>query len=153
ALLIHGFPGTPVETRTVGAWLHEAGWSVRAPLLPGFGAQVERLGVEGAESWAAVVFRSLRELSREYGTVLLVGNSMGSALAFAAAAGPCRASVGGVIAFSPFWRVNSRVIDALFPALRRVMPSLRAFGNVGFDEPRVRDALGRILPGADLDDP
>ncbi len=42
ALLVHGFPGTPAELRPLGQALYEAGWTVSAPLLPGFGPRSPR---------------------------------------------------------------------------------------------------------------
>ena len=43
ALLLHGFLGTPAEMRGLGEALHEQGWTVYAPLLPGFGSDIETL--------------------------------------------------------------------------------------------------------------
>ena len=40
-LMIHGFLGTPAEMRPLAEKLLEAGVSVHAPLLPGFGAEIE----------------------------------------------------------------------------------------------------------------
>ncbi|MDV7390199.1 hypothetical protein RZS08_02545, partial [Arthrospira platensis SPKY1] len=36
ALLLHGFPGTAAETRSLGQALNDAGWTVQGLLLPGF---------------------------------------------------------------------------------------------------------------------
>ena len=43
ALLVHGFPGTPAEMRPLGTALHQAGWTVYGPLLPGFGPDIVTL--------------------------------------------------------------------------------------------------------------
>ena len=70
AVLVHGFPGTPAEMRPLADVLSDAGWTVRAPLLPGFGAQIETLanparGVRapGAAEWLATVQAALDSLA------------------------------------------------------------------------------------------
>ena len=42
-LLIHGFPGSPVEMRLIGEYLNEREMTVLAPLLPGHGTTPEDL--------------------------------------------------------------------------------------------------------------
>ena len=53
ALLLHGFPGTPAELRPLGQALAFAGVRAQAPLLPGFGPAMQRLGDVGAREWLA----------------------------------------------------------------------------------------------------
>ena len=43
AVLIHGFPGTPLEMRPLGRELQEAGWTVHGIRLPGFGPELDQL--------------------------------------------------------------------------------------------------------------
>ena len=42
-LLLHGLTATPVEVRLIGQYLHERGYTVSGPLLPGHGATVEAI--------------------------------------------------------------------------------------------------------------
>jgi carboxylesterase len=150
ALLVHGFPGTPNELRRVGAMLHESGWSVRGMLLPGFGPEFAQLGEQSNESWLRAVLAEVGSLREQYDRLLLLGNSMGAALALQAAA---RLPVDGLVLFSPWWRINSRPLDALAPLATRVVPRIRPFRSVRFDDPRMVQAIRQVLPEADLTDP
>lgn len=150
ALLVHGFPGTPSELAKVGAMLHGAGWSVEGLLLPGFGPELAALPQQTAQSWLDAVLAHLRALRARFARVLLVGNSMGSALALQAAA---QVAVEGVLLFSPWWRLHSRALDALAPAVVRAIPTLRPLRALRMDDPRLAAPLADVLPHANLGDP
>ena len=82
ALLLHGFGDTPQTVRALAGNLHAVhGWTVRAPLLPGHGRSLADFDASGAAEWRAAVHREYIALKTEYETVVLVGLSMGSALA------------------------------------------------------------------------
>ena len=149
ALLVHGFPGTPVELRTVGGMLHAAGLSVEGMLLPGFGRDFGNVANYSTEEWLAAVLARLDALQGRFAQVLLVDNSMGAALAMLAAA---QRSVDGVLLFAPWWRIKQRRLDALFPLLAPLIPRLHIFRSARFDDPRFRALLMRFMPGMDLDD-
>ncbi len=150
ALLVHGFPGTPSELAKVGAILHRAGWSVEGMLLPGFGPEIATLAAQSAQSWLDAVLARLRPLRAKYGRVLLVGNSMGAALALQAAA---QIQIDGILLFSPWWRLHSRALDALAPAMTKVVPTLQPLRALRFEDPRMAVPLAEILPNANLADP
>ncbi len=152
ALLVHGFPGTPSEMRTVATWLHGDGWSVRGLLLPGFGTDFPHLHQKRQEEWLAAVYSSLHELARSHAPLLLVGNSVGAALSFQAAARMPAGSVHGLIALAPFWRLHPPALDAALQPLTRAVPHLRPFRLADFANPFVREAIRRLLPEADLGD-
>ena len=46
-LLIHGFTGSPPEMRLIGEYLHQRGFTVAAPLLPGHGTVIVEKWVDG----------------------------------------------------------------------------------------------------------
>lgn len=150
ALLVHGFPGTAAELRRVGTIIHDAGWSVRGMLLPGFGPEIEHLGDQTAEGWLRAVLAELNALRDEYDRVLLVGNSMGAALALQGAA---RVPVEGLLLFSPWWRINSRVLDLVAPLIPRIVGEIRPFQRARFSDPRTAEMVHRVVPEADLSDP
>ncbi|HYW49145.1 MAG TPA: alpha/beta fold hydrolase [Gemmatimonadaceae bacterium] len=82
ALLIHGFSDTPQTVRRLAEHLHAAhGWTVRAPLLPGHGRGVEAFDRFGSDAWRHAVHQEYATLRARYQTVVLVGLSMGGALA------------------------------------------------------------------------
>lgn len=152
ALLIHGFPGTAAETRPLATILHEAGWTTRGLLLPGFGPGIASLADRSAEEWLAVVVEETAELKRRFRRVVLIGFSMGGALALQAAA---RTPVDGLALLAPFWKVDSRLFGVLWPVVSRVFPRFKPFGIIkpDFDDPELRRGIEQFMPGMDLDDP
>ncbi|MCC6615743.1 MAG: alpha/beta fold hydrolase [Anaerolineae bacterium] len=151
ALLIHGFPGTPAEMRPLGDALHEAGWTVQGLLLPGFGADIETLPERKHSDWIDAACDALRDLQREHHPVVMIGFSMGGAVALCAAA---RVTPDALVLLNPFSRM-SHVAWKLLPFVKRIFPRVRPFSliKLDFDNPETRESITRFLPGADLDDP
>jgi carboxylesterase len=151
ALLIHGFPGTPAEMRPIAQSLHHAGWTAHGLLLPGFGLEIETLADRTHNEWLAAVHERLATLRRTHSPVVLVGLSMGGALALAAAA---ENPPDGVVLAAPFWRLENPLWTML-PALRLVFPQFRPFSLMkpDFKDPEVRKGITQYMPGIDLDDP
>lgn len=153
ALLIHGFPGTPAEMRPVADLLHELGWTARAVLLPGFGADVATLAQRTHSEWLAAVRAEYETLRREHNTVMVVGNSMGGALALELAATVSRPP-DYLTLFAPFWKID-RLLWRLLPAVSMLFPQPRIFRylKLDFEQQDVRDGIHNFMPDADLDDP
>lgn len=151
ALLIHGFPGTPDEMRPLAQSLHAAGWTTRTILLPGFGPEINDVLDRGYEDWRRAVHAALHELRQDHGPVLVIGNSMGGALAVQAAA---QVGVDGLVLLAPFYRLN-HVLWTLLPALKVVFPRFRPFRVMkpNFDDPEFREGILNFMPDLDLDDP
>ena len=68
--------------RGLGEALNEQGWTVHAPLLPGFGSDIETLTERRWQEWAAAVRAGRCRDSRQRATTrcCVVGYSMGAAL-------------------------------------------------------------------------
>jgi len=149
ALLVHGFLGTPADLRALGEALHREGWTVEAPLLPGFGPDLETLPRRRWREWPAFLGRVLeREAGRR--PRVLVGHSMGGALALVLAeAHP----VDGLVLMAPFWSVGGWRMALAWPFLRLLHRRWRPFARADFQDPRLREALRQVAPGADPDDP
>lgn len=81
ALLLHGFGDTPQTLRLLALQLHEEGYAVRAPLLPGHGRTMAAFTASRAEDWVGAARDELAEMRREKSSVSLVGLSMGGAIA------------------------------------------------------------------------
>jgi carboxylesterase len=86
ALVIHGFTGSPASTRPLAAWLGEHGLSVVAPRLPGHGTHWEDLAQTRWTDWEAEAVGALKDLSSRCADVVVVGVSMGGAMALHLAA-------------------------------------------------------------------
>lgn len=150
ALLIHGFPGTPAEMRPVAELLQPMGWTVQGLLLPGFGAELANPREPRYEEWLAVTIQALTALRSGQRPVMLVGYSMGGALALSAAA---LSPADGIILLAPF------VLDQLWPystiaeiAGRLLLPDLRPFRRADPASPQPRADLFGLLRGIDPDD-
>ncbi len=80
-VLVHGFTGTPYEVRYLGERLASAGYTVRAPRLPGHGTSVAELDQTRWEDWAEAVERAVDALRIRCQRVAVVGQSLGGLLA------------------------------------------------------------------------
>ncbi|CAA9532991.1 MAG: hypothetical protein AVDCRST_MAG73-1132 [uncultured Thermomicrobiales bacterium] len=149
ALLLHGFTGTPREMRPLGRALATAGIAAHGPLLPGFGPGIGRLGEIAAAEWRAAAVSAWEEVAGRYARSVLVGYSMGGALALHAAA---RRAPDRLILLAPLWRFADWRAVAL-PVVKRVKKTLPAFQGSDFADPAVRDYLAAMDPALDLDDP
>ncbi len=151
ALLVHGFPGTPAEMRAIATILHKTGWTVQGILLPGFGPQLDTLPEKSRHDWNTAILNALRDIKRQHDTVLLVGFSLGGALAAQVAIiEPPTA----LILLAPFWKLE-HPLWRMMPLLKRVLPAIPIFKiiRLDFSDPDVRANMLAIMPTADLDDP
>lgn len=85
-LLIHGFTGTPYEMRPLGMFLAESGISSVAPLLRGHGTHPNDMVSCRYGDWLADAETALDALLAEHQRVVLIGLSMGGAIALNLAA-------------------------------------------------------------------
>lgn len=150
ALLIHGFPGTPAEMKPIAEVLYNQGWTVQAPLLPGFGIEIEQLADKTYQDWLESLRLELEALKREYENVVLVGYSMGGALAICLTE---QYPVDGLILFSPFLEVQHVLWKAL-PLIKMVTPNIKIFKLMkpDFSDPQTRAGILQFMPSIDLDD-
>lgn len=76
----------PQTLHYVADALHAAGYTVRAPLLPGHGRTLADFGATRAREWIGAARDAYAELSATYGPSPIVGLSMGGALGIILAA-------------------------------------------------------------------
>ncbi|MFN8373983.1 MAG: alpha/beta fold hydrolase [Anaerolineae bacterium] len=157
ALLVHGFPGTPAEMRPLASALHRVDWTTHGLLLPGFGAEIATLSQRKRQQWSAAVLAALRELQHKHHPVVLIGNSMGSALSLTLAAELCSSGEqppDALMLFAPFCRIE-HVLWQMLPIVKRVFPVFQPFRwfKPDFSNSETRKGIRNVRPDADLDDP
>ena len=77
-LLIHGYTGAPPEVRLVGDYLHQRGYTVSGPLLPGHGTTAQEMNHRQWSDWAGHVEGALADLQARCETLFVGGLSMGA---------------------------------------------------------------------------
>ena len=76
-LLVHGFTGSPASMRPWGEYLHQRGYTVTVPLLPGHGTTPHDLNTVKWQEWPAKVETELKLLQQKCDKVFICGLSMG----------------------------------------------------------------------------
>jgi carboxylesterase len=80
-LLLHGLFGSPADFGELPRRLADAGFAVRAPLLPGHGRLPDDLDAVWADDYRKAVRAAYDELAAQHAKVAVVGGSMGATLA------------------------------------------------------------------------
>lgn len=152
ALLLHGFMGTPAELRPLAERLAALGWRVSVPLLSGFGSQLSALPRRGWRDWLESARQAEAELRRGAEALVLIGFSMGGALALllAAEAAP-EALPDAAVLIAPFTRFAERRLEWVRFA-KYVVPAYKPFERAP-DTPEARALFERACAGANPDDP
>lgn len=150
AVLIHGFLGTPDELRPLAAELHQAGWTVEGVLLPGFGPEIDTLFTRQWSEWTAAVQETVTALQQQHRPVILVGYSMGAAVALNVAA---HTAVDGLALIAPFWQIGTASQRIIWQLLKHFIPQFRPFKKADFSNPQLVDFFAKIMPDLDLADP
>lgn len=139
-LLLHGFNDTAQSMAYLGAALHARGWTVRAPLLPGHGRDLATMARESrAARWRAAALAEYDALQREYDSVVVVGQSMGGALAVLLATE--RPELPALVLLAPYIGMPHYLQWKVFGAwiARLVSPYLRSVGR----ETSIHDPVAR----------
>jgi carboxylesterase len=149
-LLIHGFMGTPAQMRPLGEAFRQSGWSVQGLLLPGFGPELDTLFEQNLQDWKGSAESALLTLPARRRPVVLVGYSMGAAVALNIAA---EHSVDGLILLAPFWRIGTPVQRLIWQVAKRMFRRPKPFKRANLADPRLREFFEGLLPELDLSDP
>lgn len=96
-LLLHGLLGGPGQFYELAERLHERGYTVVVPLLPGHGADSAAFAAAGRDRWRAAAKQAADDLRARYRHVYLAGHSMGALLALEQAA---HSGAAGLMLFS-----------------------------------------------------
>ncbi len=80
-LLIHGYTATTTEVRLLALALHDHGYTISAPLLPGHGTSPEDCNQHTWQDWYATVKEAYQQLDSRCQRVVIGGESTGALLA------------------------------------------------------------------------
>jgi carboxylesterase len=124
-LLMHGFNGEPLDMRELEEHAHSLGFATRNLLLPGHGTCARDLARTTWSDWTGSAFTATSELQERHGRVVLVGHSMGAALALHVAAH--NPAVAGVVALCPPLHMHFGEVEltALGRLITPYLPTLR----------------------------
>lgn len=111
-LLLHGWLSSPADFGDLPQALDDAGWDVRAPLLPGHGTRPQATEGVTAESLLNAARLHLRDLQRKHETVALAGFSMGGTIATILAA---EQAPDALVLVAPFFGVTYKWYCVLPP--------------------------------------
>ena len=134
-LLIHGFTGSPPEMRLIGEYLHQRGFTVAAPLLPGHGTAPHDLHHLRWNDWTSHVDAALVGLRTRCQTIFVGGLSLGSLLALHLAAH--HSDLGGIVLYSPAVKLRDNRIY-MTPVLRHLIRRRRKSGASDLTDPQAQ---------------
>jgi carboxylesterase len=97
-LLLHGFTSSPYDMMNLGELLHNEGYTVHIPLLPGHGTSPQQLKKIKWYQWFEAAKNELFQLRKQCDKVFTIGFSMGGSLALHLSA---HYEVNGVVALAP----------------------------------------------------
>jgi carboxylesterase len=149
ALFIHGFMGTLAEFRPVAHELHQTGWTVQGLLLLGFGKQIDTLFDRHYQEWLEAAQSALIKLKKNHYPILLVGYSMGAAVALIVAAG---SSPDKLILLAPFLRIGNMFHHIIWQVVKHLFPNPQPFKKANFSDARIGEFLWGLIPKLDLED-
>ncbi len=149
SLLIHGFAGTPAEMRPLAEQLGGRQISATGMLLPGFGPEIAKLSQTNHTAWLDAARQAWHDIRAQNDQAILVGYSMGGAVAILLAA---ESPPDALVLIAPFSGMNSWLFKSL-AVLKYVVPAWRPFRDADFDDPAVQAQLASMMPGLDIADP
>lgn len=103
-LVLHGYNDSPQSVASLALALHDAGWTVDVPLLPGHGRTLQAFAQSGADVWISAAREHYRRLREQHAQVVVCGMSMGGALSFILAAE--NPEMKAVVAIAPYLHLS-----------------------------------------------
>ncbi|MCC7448246.1 MAG: alpha/beta fold hydrolase [Anaerolineae bacterium] len=148
-LLIHGFTGDTREMRPLARRINQLGLHCYAPLLPGHGGPPHLMAGITAQVWQDAVRQGLAYLRSTHDRVIVVGFSMGGALAAAVLADD---PVLAFVAIAPMISIRNPLLP-FAPFAKYVFPWFHPLRFMSIDTMGIRDELLAFDPTLKLDDP
>jgi carboxylesterase len=110
-LLVHGFTATTAEVRPLARQLHESGFTVAAPLLPGHNSHPADLNQVKWKDWVSIVEKTFFDLQQICTRVIVGGESTGGLLALDLATR--NPKISAILLYAPALKLNMSTYDSL----------------------------------------
>lgn len=148
-LLVHGFTGSPADMRAVADEVYACGIDAHALLLPGMASDIGRLNDMTGAIWREAVHKRWREIADRYERTVLVGYSLGGALALLTA---LESAPDLLVLIAPLSRIADR--RAVFlPVFKHIIRSIRPYGRLDWNDTRVHNWFRAVRPTIPTRDP
>lgn len=144
-LVIHGFTGSPHSMRPIAIFFANHGYDVEMPLLPGHGTTWEDMSTRSYSEWVDEVDAAYWRLRKRCHQVVVIGLSMGGALAVHLSA---RRPVAGTILINPYI-VNPQLAMHAAPVLKRFVKTMDSVGS-DIAIPGIDEGAYSITPTASI---
>ncbi|HKZ69469.1 MAG TPA: alpha/beta fold hydrolase [Anaerolineales bacterium] len=125
-LLLHGFSATTAEVRPLAQALHQHGYTVAGPLLPGHKTTLDDMDTCRWQDWVSAAEGAYERLQTKCERVFLGGESMGGILSLLLANRHPEAA--GILAYAPVIRLplaRTLIIRLTSPFVRHYTPPRR----------------------------
>ena len=119
-IVSHGFTGQPKSVKPWAKHLAAAGFTVRAPRLPGHGTRWQEMNNTVWQDWYAEIERTYRELADKCDQIFVMGLSMGGSLALRLAEEKGK----GIAGIYPFDIADTKIAQVKALAERNEFPLL-----------------------------
>jgi len=126
-LMIHGFTGSPLSVKPWAEELHQRGFSIYVPRLPGHGTNWEEMNTTTWRDWYQEVLQKFHEVRSRHERVFVAGFSMGGALALHLAAEQGK-KIEGLMLVNPSIH-DHRPVMKIVPILKFFIPSVKGRGT------------------------
>jgi carboxylesterase len=149
ALLVHGFTGSPADVRALGEAVHEVGIDAHALMLPGMARDIVRLNDMTGAIWRESVETAWERVASRYERTVLVGYSLGGALAaLAAVSRPPDL----LVLIAPLTRLPVRATE-LLPVGKYLIKGVNIYGKIDWSDERIHEWYRKVRPDIDTRDP
>ncbi len=149
-LLLHGFSGDPSELLPLAEAAAADDYSVLVPPLPGHGGAPHDLAEADWSDWLARAQAALWELRLRTRQQIVVGFSMGGALALNLARH--FPDLSAVVTLATPLFLEPAALLPLVSAAQHVLPWFYPLKSADFSDPAVREKVRAFAPEIDLDD-
>lgn len=119
-LLFHGFTATTVEIRPLAECLNQAGYTIKAPLIPGHGTRPEDMLKVHWRDWVSCADKAFTELTNQCENVVVAGESMGGLLSLHLASR--HADIRGVMLYAPALKIDGIWKAYLMAPFKKIVP-------------------------------